>query len=295
MIQAVSAFQDRINVGNIGVVTKHDLIARPGLQRELREDPRGIVWLWEPPQKRAQYVIGIDPTDGITGWTRYNRTDNDKRTNNGAIEITKFEGNKATQVAEYAGPVDPFELGYIANILGRIYTGSNEDDQAKVILETYPGPGAMTLRKMVELGYGNFWTWEYYAEKIPEQTSKVGWTASNQSIRDLWSKSSREICMDNVNIKSPWLVEEYADQRTDPIKGYAVSPNNTKGHGDRVRAMNLSLWAGFGWSMEVERTSVVITNDEQHTVDYAASDMSLEEIQNAWEDRMERMYNSQGW
>src|SRR5690349_8663577 len=75
-------------------------------------DPRGIVWMWEPPEHRHTYVIGCDPANGRTGWNRYNRVKEDTKTDNGVIEVIRVgkNGVKDAQVCEYAAPVDAFDL-----------------------------------------------------------------------------------------------------------------------------------------------------------------------------------------
>jgi hypothetical protein len=62
----VSSFPDLYTIGHAGSLEKMDT-------REFDGDPRGIVWVWEPPNRGAQYVMGVDPTVGRTSWTRYSR------------------------------------------------------------------------------------------------------------------------------------------------------------------------------------------------------------------------------
>lgn len=278
-----SNFQSIIQVGNSGRLTK-------SLPADYDGDPRGFLWMWEPPRTHHTYIMGIDPTVGRTGWSRYSRSSDDKRTDNGAIEVIRLGRNGAPdmQVAEYAAPIDAFELGIVANTIGRIYSGT-EDDQCKCIIEVYPGPGAMTMRQMIELGYGNMWMWEYYANAQPTQTPRIGWTASNSTNRDLWAKFSRHLIRDEVRLHSPWLYDELAGCRWDPIKQWA---SNSGGHDDRVRAFSLACWAGNGWSMASERTKEMITNTAQ-VVDWQRSDRTVEEMYASWDaamDRMERDY-----
>jgi hypothetical protein len=260
-------------------------------------DPRGIVWCMEPPSKSSKYVMGIDPSLGRTGWNRFNRVKEDRKTNNGAIEIIRIgkdswnkdgtpQRSPDVQVCEYAAPVDPFELAYVANLLGRLYAGS-DDDQCECILEVYPGPGGMTLRQLVDLGYTNLWRWQYYAELNPGAGKSIGWTATSKSVRDLWVKSSRHLILQRVRILSPFLVEEYADARMNDVKGYAESISNEQGHGDRMRAFNLALWAGNKWDLEVERTEEYVTTGP--AVEFQCTDMSMDEIQNRWGECLDRM------
>jgi hypothetical protein len=279
-----SEFKGLYAIGRQGTISKMDA-------GELDDDPRGILFLMEPPSKRFKYVMGIDPTQGITGWSRYSRHKADLRTNNGAIEVIRagYTVEKAglrlrlpdIQVAEFAAPLDPEELGNVANLIGRIYAGE-EEDQCECIIETYPGPGGLTMRQMAALGYTNFWKWQYYADLIPgEKKNAVGWTATQKTLRDLWVKCSRHLCRKEAKIYSPWLVEEYADARLDETRGYAVSPNNDQGHGDRLRAFNLCLWASNRWEMDIERTYEQVSGSVIQP-DWQQTDLSDAEI----EDRM---------
>lgn len=254
---------------------------------EFDGDPRGIVWSWEPPRSDCAYIMGIDVSVGRTGWNRFDRSKEDSDIDNGAIEVVRVgrNGNPDRQVVEYAAPVDPFELGDIANLIGRIYHG-NEEDQCKSIIEVAPGPGFGTLQRMLESGYTNHFRWEYYADSPASQTKSIafGWHASNRTNRDLWVKASRHINLRHAMVRSPWLAEEYADCRMNLDKQYAENPG---GHDDRVRAFNLAIWCANGWNMAVERTKEIIQtgpiNDWQNT------DMSWDEIQNSWGQMLDKM------
>ena len=278
----VSNFPETFTIGQSGGIEKLDYRAY------YDGDPRGILWVWELPRKSATYFMGVDPTSGITGWNRFSRCKEDRKVNNGAIEILR-QGNPGQpdiQVAEFASPNDPFELGYYANIMGRLYSGM-EDDQCVCILETYPGPGGMTLRQMVECGYVNFWKWQYYAEATPGQTQTIGWTASQKSNRDLWTKASAHLVRKGLIIRSQHLAEEYANCRYNVEKQYAENPNNNKGHGDRRRAMDLAIWAANGWSLDFERTMEPVNTGP--VVDWQATDMSWEQIMEGWNNAVDRM------
>ncbi len=248
-------------------------------------DPRGILWMWEPPQPHSAYCMGIDPTRGRTGWNRYARVAQDRKTDNGAIEIIKIgrHGAPDKQVAEYAAPIDPFDLGEVANVVGRLYAGT-EEDQCKCIIETDPGPGFGTLQRMLELGYTNQFRWEYYVDTPVHPTKSLGWFATNRSNRDLWVKSSRHLVLQKSIPRSPWLIEEYADCRMNPDKGWAENPG---GHDDRVRAFNLGIWLANGWSMSAERTQETITTAAE--VNWQATDCSLDEMYEGWSNVMDRM------
>lgn len=274
----MSHFPDLYSVSHAGRLDKMEPVEYDG-------DPRGIVWVWEPPLKSATYVLGCDPTVGRTGWTRYSRVKEDSKTDNGVIEIIKVgkDGRKDSQVCEYAAPIDAFDLGYVINLLGRLYAGTDED-QCKCIIEVFPGPGAGTLQTCLELGYTNHFRWEYYGDTVATPTRAMGWHASPRTNRDLWVKASRHLTLNNCVIRSPWLVEEYADCRMNPEKDYAENPG---GHDDRVRAFNLALWIANSWSMNIERTQEIVSNAPQ--VDWQTSDMSLDDIHSGWADVYDRL------
>lgn len=270
------SYSEQYTVGSVGQLIRLST-------SEYDKDPRGIVWIWEPPINGATYVMGVDPTVGITGWNRYSRVNSDKKTNNGAIEILRV-GNPTInlpdkQVCEFAAPVDPTDLGFIANVLGRLYKGK-EDDQCLCIGEI-TGPGSSTLRAMTERGYLNHWMWQYYGDLIPTESRKVWWSATPTSLKDLWIKCSRHVTRKQVLVKSPWLAEECVDARYDPDRMYAYSPNNFKGHGDRMRAFYLALWGANGWSMELERTQEAVSTQAE-VVDPQLTDMSMEEMYDRW-------------
>lgn len=275
----MSNFPPTYAIGTSGQLVRID----PRLEYD--GDPRGFAFMWEPPSRSNTYIMGIDPTVGRTGWNRYDRVREDAKTDNGVIEIVRCGRNDRpdVQVLEYAAPIDAFELGYVANLLGRLYAGT-EDDQCKCIIEVYPGPGGMTLQQMLELGYTNHFKWEYYADSPATPTRSMGWHASSKTNRDLWVKASRHLNLKNAIIKSPFLVEEYADCRMNPDKQWAENPN---GHDDRVRAFNLAIWCANGWSINIERTQEKVSSAPM--TDWQRSDMTLDEIHDEWARAFDRM------
>lgn len=270
----MSVFPEIFSIGHKGKLLKMS-------PEEFDKDPRGIVWMWEPPISTATYVVGIDPSVGITGWNRYSRVKDDRKTNNGVVEIIRLGKNGAqdSQVCEFAAPVDAADIGYVANTLGRLYHGT-EEDQCLCIGEL-SGPGGITLRTMTECGYLNHWMWQYYGELVPVESRRVWWNATSNSLKDLWIKCSRHITLHKTIIRSPWLADEYADARYDAAKMYAYSSASTKGHGDRCRAFNLGLWAANGWSMDVERTTETVSTTPS-VIDPQSSDMTWENIEERW-------------
>lgn len=244
----------------------------------LDNDPRGVVWMFEPPVAGAKYIMGCDPTVGITGWSRATVTDGDHKKDNAAIEIFRVDAIRSPilkngipeidertklpkffyrdlQVCEFAAPCDGVEIARIANVLGRIYAG-DEDDQCEFIFESRPGPGILTLQELLRLGYANLWQWEYI-DSVAEQTDRIGWTSTFESQKILWYRSRRHLMERKAVIRSKWLVDEYANAVIDIQKMRARAAYGF--HDDRIQAANMCFWAGHRWTYDVERTNEPVT------------------------------------
>jgi hypothetical protein len=242
-------------------------------------DPRGIFWMFEEPKPWAKYIMGCDPTTGITGWTRGARREGDEKVDNAAIEIFRVDAiplplfredgipdiDPATrtqrfrlrdlQVGEYAAPIDAVEIAQVCNLLGRIYAGDQED-QCELIHEAYPGPGILTTQELLRLGYANLWYWEYI-DAAAEETDRIGWHSTRESQKLLWNRSRRHLMLQNAMIRSKWLVDEYANSVIDLDKMRAKAAYGY--HDDRLQAANMCYWAGHKWTYNAERTNEPVT------------------------------------
>ena len=256
------------------------------------DDPRGLLWLWEPIDTlREKYCLGIDPSQGIPGWSRDTRNDQDGVTDNSAISIWKAGrgDRKPVQVGEYVAPIDAFDCGYVANIIGRIFGREDEDGQAEVIHEAYPGPGPGTTRTLMECGYTNIWRWAYFADAVVKPTQTIGWQASPRNNEQLWSKCNRIISLGQADVKSPWLYEEMANLIILPGKHWAeVLPGDDR-HDDRWRAACLALWCVMKWSLDAETIQEVVRTTPD-PMNWAACAMSIEEIHDEWNRHVDEMW-----
>ena len=252
----------------------------------LDRDPRGILWMWEQPNKRFTYVLGCDPTQGITGWHRSLRTRDDAKTDNGAIVVVrKGDGTPKhpdVQVAEYAAPVDPYELAVVTNIIGRIYGGDSEDEQAMATIEVYPGPGWATLKEMRDkYGYTNFYVWMRDNGLRMERTRQVGWLSNKHTNRDLFVWCLRHIGMKGFEPRSPWLVEEFADAVAD--LDLAKIRATYGHHDDRMRAAFLAIFTAH----EMENPTAANSQgaEELNKPDWQRSGVTLEQMMEEASDR----------
>ncbi len=268
-------------VANAGMV--------PCEAEDLDADPRGIVWMYEPPEPRGTYVMGIDPTVGLPMWNRYARADSDVKIDNGCIQILKIgrgEEIPDRQVAEFAAPIDPEDLADVANVLGRVYGGNNEEAQCKCIIEIYPGPGLLTQRRMLQYGYTNMFIWSYLDGMTRTLTRSIGWTSSPKSTRDLWLRSSRHVIRGGVELRSSFLIEEMADAEMD--RAHMRAKHIYGKHDDRWSAMQLAIWCGHEWEMDVETVSQDVKTDAA-PVNYQAMPISYAEMMSEWEEKFSNL------
>jgi hypothetical protein len=263
---------------------------RPMREQELDGDPRGIVWMYEDPQPNAQYFVGVDPTKGIVGWSRAFRTDADASTDNGVIQVIRKGRDFDTQVAEYASPIDPEDLGDIANALGRLYCGSSEDGQAMQNIEVWPGPGEPTQRRLItKYGYTNLYVPIKYANTlVPERGRNIaGWTSNQRSRRELWRLGTKHVTLGRIRLCSEALIEEMADCESDDYLWTETARARYGKHDDRVIALFLAIYAAHDWGQEVETKNVEVQT--QGSADWQASDISAERLHDAWNDRLNEL------
>jgi hypothetical protein len=254
---------------------------------ELDQDPRGLLFMWERPSQRATYILGVDPTVGKTGWSRWSRVDDDLRIDNAVIQVLR-KGNPDVQVAEFAAPVDAVELAPIVNAVGRLYAGSSEEGQAYCIVES-TGPGAVTLREMIDkYGYTNLFMWHYYGGSLTNKVAagKVGWFSSRSANKDLWMRGLHHIHKGRVRVHSEYLVEEMTDCMAD---SYTLIGEARHGrHDDRVMALLFAIWAAHDWSFgdEPQERAVV---EQANLPNWQATDMDVDELTEAWNERMDQL------
>jgi hypothetical protein len=190
------------------------------------------------------------------------------------------------QVCEYAAPIDPEELADVANVLGRLYAGRDEQGQCLNIIEVYPGPGLLTQRKMINaLGYTNMFVWKYLDSMSVKLTTSLGWQSSPKSVRDLWIRGTRHISLDKIRILSPYLAEELAHCEADELKMTAKASSGK--HDDRVRAFLMAIWAAHDWSYQIDDRPAEVTTYKQP--DWQRSDISAAKMYEAWDEIFSRL------
>jgi len=265
--------------------------------RELIRDPLGTVLIFEEPKPNATYFMGVDPSRGIVGWDRRIRKSDDNQIDNGVIEIIRAGrgGAPDVQVAEYAAPVDAEDLGDVANAMGRLFGGSNEDGQAMAIIEVWPGPGAPTQERMIrKYGYGNLYSPVRYVNTLTPERGRnvVGWNSNERTRRSLWTRGMKHVYKRGIRINSSYLIEEMADCQADD---WMLTDHFRAKYGkkdDRVTAIFLAVYAAHDWSDEEGFEMVKVDVNEGGPRNWQAMDITAEGLFDAWEERFAQILDS---
>lgn len=247
---------------------------------------RGVLWLWEEPQGWADYVIGCDPTFGRAGWTRGTCRPTDDDIDNAAIEVfrkgDRRKNQPDVQVAEWAAPVDAQDLAEVCNYIGRLFGGRQEDGQALMCIEVWPGTGWLTQRELISrFGYTNLPPWLVEGAGLSQRmTHKFGWISNSSTRRDLWTRGTSHLQRHAAVIRSPWFVEEMVDCTPDNF--LAVTARSMGGrHDDRVVAGLIGLWYCQEWALGAEPTEPSQI-ESANAPEWQASDVSATDMDALW-------------
>lgn len=255
-------------------------------------EARGYIWLFEPPLPGQVYTIGVDPTFGISGWHPELATETDENTDNACVSVWRLgKDGKDYQAAEFAAPIDVYELAPVVNGLGRLFSGNNSMGQGHVILEVYPGPGWPTEQSLIHhYGYINYYRPRFVNDLSYAPTKGIGWQAGPKQVRDLAIFTRRHVNSLNTVIRSPWLLSEMQDCQLDPVK-FTIYAEGTGIHDDRVRAAALAWFAAHDFTSQVPvpEKSDVQKLQAGEKANWQQSDMTAEAMQGAWNDRFEEI------
>jgi hypothetical protein len=253
------------------------------------EDPRGQVLMWEPPQKNEKYVIGADTAGGIPGWNRLligTENDNEER-DNGVLSVWRIgRGSQPeVQVAEFAAPIGEHELALYAYLLGLIYEGSSDMNQALIHAEVDPKGAAFHQELVGRYNYLNLMPRYRIQDGVMMRDPQLfGWQSNMHSMRLLWSHSKRHVASEHTRVRSEWLADELTTLQADPVLKRAAAEDGY--HDDRCIAAFLAWWAANNWAYydPYKADQLVETKaTPAEPIDWQSSDMDYEEMLNSWD------------
>lgn len=195
---------------------------------DLMVSPRGHLSVWEVPQARRHYVIGADIAEGVKGGCY------------SAAFVLDVE--RSRQVAEWHGHIPPDQFGDVLALLGLYY------NTALLAPEAWPGCGAVTAQRLIDLGYRNIW-------KRPSRGSGrsddqlYGWETTARTRQPMLLELAAAIRDFELAIVSRGLLEELRsfvyDEDNDMVPALGC-------YSDRVMA------AGIAWKVSRDLAAGVV-------------------------------------
>lgn len=173
--------------------------------------PTDVLLVYEPPRRGFRYVVSADVSSG-TGLDR------------SVVDVTRVGTLREIeeQVAQFVtDTIDPSDLGYVIDAIGRLYRSNLNDLPALVAVECN-GMGISTQDTLLKvIGYPNLYIWEYWDAVNNPQTTRYGWY-TNQKTRPImlnyYTHAIRTVDprtgLADYRINSPHTVQELADFQT---------------------------------------------------------------------------------
>lgn len=216
----------------------------------LVEDDDGLFSVYEHPQEKAEYVIGVDVAGG-------------EGEDYSCLCILKktFPKGLCEQVAEWHGKVDPVQLGQICIIVASHY------NQAMLSIEL--NNHGLTVQVEAQRSYWNFYRWQYFDRMTRAYSTKVGWVTSVNTKPLLVDRTRACLREGLVGISSEGLLQE--------LFNYVRIPDSQSfgaeyGNDDRVMAFMIALTTMYIDDPNIQyddrRKSVVVQNKHTEPTEY---------------------------
>lgn len=185
------------------------------------ENDDGPLWVWEPPEKGCEYVIGADVGGGITGGDP------------SVVEILKVPRNSPVieQVAEWREVIDPIAFA------GKVVNLAKWYNEGLVVPETN-NHGFATMNEIKQV-YWHIYQWEYFDRMGKYVSQKIGWE-TNQSTKPIMCDYTNG-CLNAeiIRIHSAQLIDEMMSF----IKNFSGSGEaDVNCYDDRVMSFMMALF-----------------------------------------------------
>jgi hypothetical protein len=267
-------------------------------------DPRGYILMYEQPDARFDYFIGMDPAVGISGWSRYNRRKDDARRDNSALQVVRrgFGNQPDCQVAEFVAPIEPVDFALYGYLLGRLFCGRSPEKQALITVEINWHGVYCQNELMQRYNYVNLYQRTRTNDGINiNYLDQYGWMTNATSIRELWALAKHHLGTERCLVRSKYTIDEMRGCTDDGIRTKTTVAMQTYGkaksgrHDDRVYALMFALEGARNWHspMTAEpanmdyRPVVAEQSPRRYSVlesDYTARE--LEDMEADWESRI---------
>lgn len=207
----------------------------------------GCFVMWEPPDPRFTYTIGVDPSWGL-GQDR------------SAIHVLR-NGTlyaKDSQVGEFVcDDINMHDLTPICYTIGNIYKNITEDMEALMTVECNISDDIVHNLRL-KYSYGNIFRWKYYDSIKGMMSNKMGWWTTHRTRPKLINKAMQYIAHEWWEINSPWLINEL--ETIEKLEEHAQIKAASGFFDDMFMAGTLALWSAHDLEF----------NDESGTAEVAA-------------------------
>lgn len=190
------------------------------------QPPFGQLVMWEPPQERFEYTVGVDTGMGLG--IKHDRTVIEV-IRNGTVTL------EDEQVAEFVTPwIGPAGITPIVYMVGRLYNNAlisvetNLSDQPVLDLRT-------------KWNYDNIYVRETGDSVRRLVTGKMGWLTTARNRSKIISKTMQYINNGWLIVNSPWLINEI--QTLEKADAEAKLQAATGTHDDMFMATSITLWS----------------------------------------------------
>jgi len=224
----------------------------------------GRVIIFEPPQRDARYVIGVDPAQGLGA-------------DRSVVQVLKVGTVKYPdmQVAEFASDFHgPVALAEIAAALGRIYAGTEDEALAVVELNSAGGGNICQSDMRFKWRYSNLYLRKSETAVDAGYQHQFGWQSTPYKRRTLVYRGVAAFNSGELIVNSPHTIEEMMDFRPESADAIAQAAAGKKD--DRVMA----LFMAYLGAHEDEWLSGENVARARRTLTAAASVRETEEAEN---------------
>jgi hypothetical protein len=224
-------------------------------------DPIGKVLIWELPEEGAEYGLGIDTSNGVGG-------------DRSIIEVLK-KGTihaKDRQVCEWVNPyLNAEQMTPYVHAIATYYQIKASNKQPKLVIEQAAGGNILQRKLRLQLGWSNFHVdLRHYDRKSLDRSKapNIGWHTT-PLVRDaLITTLLSTIRNDEIDIYSPWLIEELGDLHADEITQKIAAERGA--HDDRPMAIGMVLCSLHDLETRSKMPTVAQQRAELETKDESA-------------------------
>lgn len=267
-----------------------------GLDRPQHDDYfywNGRLLIYEFPNDKARYVLGVDPAQGLGA----------DRSVVQVLRVGTVE-RPDIQVAEFAsdrhGPVD---LAEIAAAIGRMYGGVEDEALAVVELNSAGGGNTCQSDMRFKWGYGNLYVRKREVQLDAGYAPQFGWTSTPAKRRQLVYRGIQAFNSGDLVVNSPHTIEEMRDFQPEMSDAIAQAASGKKD--DRVMGLFMAYLGAHedewmsGENVSRQRRVLTATRQARSNEqvveetpirrDWQNTPVTFEDMMASWDDILDRV------